>query len=100
MGCLGSKDRLTKEDMEFLKTHTRYDEATIKEWYKGFKVSFVFENVIRGMKCPNFHISFLLTINMPIRANLCNYPGSKKVNFSSKPSHQILYLTDLLSIRS
>lgn len=39
MGCLGSKDRLTKEDMEFLKTHTRYDEVTIKEWYKGFKVS-------------------------------------------------------------
>lgn len=41
MGCLGSKDRLTKEDMEFLKTHTRYDEATIKEWYKGFKVRFI-----------------------------------------------------------
>lgn len=40
MGCLGSKDKLTKEDMEFLKSHTRYDEATIKEWYKGFKVSF------------------------------------------------------------
>lgn len=39
MGCLGSKDRLTKEDMEFLKSHTRYDEVTIKEWYKGFKVS-------------------------------------------------------------
>uniref|UniRef100_A0A1B0BYZ0 EF-hand domain-containing protein n=1 Tax=Glossina palpalis gambiensis TaxID=67801 RepID=A0A1B0BYZ0_9MUSC len=37
MGCLNSKDRLTKEDMEFLKSHTRYDEATIKEWYKGFK---------------------------------------------------------------
>ncbi|XP_037822780.1 neuronal calcium sensor 2-like, partial [Lucilia sericata] len=37
MGCLSSKDRLTKEDMEFLKSHTRYDEATIKEWYKGFK---------------------------------------------------------------
>lgn len=41
MGCLGSKDRLTKEDMEFLKTHTRYDEATIKEWYKGFKVNII-----------------------------------------------------------
>lgn len=38
MGCLGSKDRLTKEDMDFLKSHTRYDEQTIKEWYKGFKV--------------------------------------------------------------
>lgn len=47
MGCLSSKDRLTKEDMEFLKTHTRYDEATIKEWYKGFKVS---TNITTPMK--------------------------------------------------
>lgn len=39
MGCFGSKDRLSKEDMDFLKSHTRYDETTIKEWYKGFKVS-------------------------------------------------------------
>lgn len=46
MGCLGSKDRLTKEDMEFLKTHTRYDEATIKEWYKGFKVCVHVENIL------------------------------------------------------
>lgn len=38
MGCFGSKDKLSKEDMDFLKTHTRYDETTIKEWYKGFKV--------------------------------------------------------------
>lgn len=42
MGCFGSKDKLSKEDMEFLKTHTRYDESTIKEWYKGFKVSINF----------------------------------------------------------
>lgn len=41
MGCFGSKDRLSKEDMDFLKSHTRYDETTIKEWYKGFKVRFV-----------------------------------------------------------
>lgn len=39
MGCFGSKDKLSNEDMDFLKSHTRYDEATIKEWYKGFKVS-------------------------------------------------------------
>ncbi|XP_076161214.1 neuronal calcium sensor 2 isoform X1 [Ptiloglossa arizonensis] len=37
MGCFGSKDKLSKEDMDFLKSHTRYDELTIKEWYKGFK---------------------------------------------------------------
>ncbi|XKL69611.1 hypothetical protein PGB90_007380 [Kerria lacca] len=37
MGCFGSKDKLPKEDMDFLKSHTRYDESTIKEWYKGFK---------------------------------------------------------------
>lgn len=39
MGCFVSKDKLTKEDMDFLKTHTSYDETTIKEWYKGFKVN-------------------------------------------------------------
>ncbi|CAG0879626.1 unnamed protein product [Darwinula stevensoni] len=37
MGCFGSKAKLSKEDVEFLKAHTRYDEATIKEWYKGFQ---------------------------------------------------------------
>lgn len=42
MGCFGSKDKLLKEDMDFLKSHTRYDESTIKEWYKGFKVSDIF----------------------------------------------------------
>lgn len=39
MGCFPSKDKLSKEDLDFLKAHTRYDEATIKEWYKGFKVN-------------------------------------------------------------
>lgn len=44
MGCFASKDKLSKEDMDFLKSHTRYDEATIKEWYKGFKVSITRDN--------------------------------------------------------
>lgn len=39
MGCLESKEKLSKEDMDYLKSNTRYDEPTIKEWYKGFKVS-------------------------------------------------------------
>ena len=37
MGQKGSKERLSKADMEFLKTSTRYDEDTIKEWYRGFR---------------------------------------------------------------
>lgn len=59
MGCLSSKDRLTKEDMEFLKSHTRYDEATIKEWYKGFKVNnflcfnMVIKSLLLQQDCPN-----------------------------------------------
>jgi len=28
---------LSKEDIYYLKTHTRYDEKEIKEWYRGFK---------------------------------------------------------------
>ena len=37
MGCIKSKQGLSQEDLDFLKSHTRYDENTIKEWYKGFK---------------------------------------------------------------
>ena len=36
MGARSSKTRLCKEDLEFLKEKTRYDESTITEWYKGF----------------------------------------------------------------
>jgi len=37
MGCTGSRAKLSEEDLLFLKTHTNYDEQTIKTWYKGFK---------------------------------------------------------------
>lgn len=37
MGGSSSKSKLSKEDVEFLKKHTNYDEVTIKEWHKGFK---------------------------------------------------------------
>ena len=41
MGCkvsmLASKDRLLKEDLEFLCNNTHYTQDTISEWYKGFK---------------------------------------------------------------
>merc|ERR1712127_464902 len=37
MGAKSSKDRLCKEDLDFLKSNTHYDEDTIQEWYKGFK---------------------------------------------------------------
>jgi len=36
MGAKSSKERLTREDLEFLKRNTHYDEGTITEWYKGF----------------------------------------------------------------
>jgi len=37
MGQKESKDRLSKQDLEMLKTSTRFDEDTIIEWYRGFK---------------------------------------------------------------
>ena len=38
MGNKSSKgDRLSKDDLDFLKANTHYDEGTIQEWYKGFK---------------------------------------------------------------
>merc|ERR1712168_853422 len=36
MGASGSKDRLSKGDMEFLMMNTRYDKKTIQEWHRGF----------------------------------------------------------------
>merc|ERR1712241_1517012 len=45
MGNKASKDRLSKEEIDFLKTNTHYDEDTINEWYKGFK-----------QDCPNGHL--------------------------------------------
>ncbi len=42
MGLKGSKPKLSKEDLEFLKKNTNFTEEQIKEWYKGFVVSFPF----------------------------------------------------------
>merc|ERR1712107_703440 len=48
MGNKSSKDRLSKEEIDFLKTNTHYDEDTINEWYKGFK-----------QDCPDGHLDSL-----------------------------------------
>ena len=37
MGSKASKERLSKEDLEFLARNTHYEEDTISEWYRGFK---------------------------------------------------------------
>ena len=39
MGCAKSKQgyRLTRDDLEFLKANTHYEESTIREWYKRFR---------------------------------------------------------------
>lgn len=37
----GKTPGLSQEDIEFLIKNTKYDEAEIKEWYKGFKVSII-----------------------------------------------------------
>ena len=40
MGCAKSKQgyRLTREDLEFLKSNTHYEETTIREWYKRYRI--------------------------------------------------------------
>lgn len=39
MGVGGSKrKRLSKDDLEFLKARTSYDDDTIKKWHKGFRI--------------------------------------------------------------
>ena len=63
MGCLGSKQKISKVDLEYLKKHTRYDEATIKEWFKGFRVSLSFFKLV--VFCFLF---FLHSLTHPLKA--------------------------------
>jgi len=35
--CMGSMQKLSKEDLQFLQASTHYDEATIMRWYEGFR---------------------------------------------------------------
>ena len=56
MGCIKSSQRLSAEDLDFLKAHTRYDENTIKEWYNGFK-----QDYPNGRLTP---VQFINTYNM------------------------------------
>ena len=37
MGAKASRDRICKEDLDFLILNTHYTAETITEWYKGFK---------------------------------------------------------------
>ena len=48
-----TKKGLTQKDLEFLKAHTRYDENTIKEWYKGFM-----------KECPNGRLTRVKFVDM------------------------------------
>jgi hypothetical protein len=75
MGCFGSKQKISKVDLEYLKKHTRYDEATIKEWFKGFRVSllcislslsffFYYAYAYPYIGCQQFkHVKFYLRLN-------------------------------------
>jgi hypothetical protein len=38
-GKTHKKIHLTQDDIDFLKSNTKYDEGEIREWYKGFKVN-------------------------------------------------------------
>uniref|UniRef100_A0A182TS64 Uncharacterized protein n=1 Tax=Anopheles melas TaxID=34690 RepID=A0A182TS64_9DIPT len=70
MGCLGSKDRLSKEDMDFLKSHTRYDESTIKEWYKGFKPHETLTDQSFVCLCNRSSLLCLITPGSAVRWNV------------------------------
>jgi Ca2+-binding EF-hand superfamily protein len=39
MGCVSSKKKLSKADLEFLQENTEFTKEQIIEWYEGFIVS-------------------------------------------------------------
>jgi len=39
MGCISSKKKLSKADLQFLQENTEFTKEQIMEWYEGFIVS-------------------------------------------------------------
>ena len=39
MGCVSSKKKLSKADLQFLQENTEFTKEQIVEWYEGFIVS-------------------------------------------------------------
>jgi len=39
MGCVSSKKKLSKADLDFLQENTEFTKEQIMEWYEGFIVS-------------------------------------------------------------
>jgi Ca2+-binding EF-hand superfamily protein len=39
MGCISTKKKLSKSDLEFLEENTEFTKDQIIEWYEGFIVS-------------------------------------------------------------
>ncbi|CAF1472386.1 unnamed protein product [Adineta ricciae] len=50
MGCVSSKKKLSKSDLEFLEENTEFTKDQIIEWYEGFIVS---TNQYGNLDCPN-----------------------------------------------
>ena len=71
MGASASKKKkLTKEDLDFLLGNTNFTKKQIKQWYKGFMVSFLTGKSISNMFCSRtiriaeIYISTLLEYTM------------------------------------
>lgn len=45
MGCMPSKKKLSKADLEFLQDNTEFTKDQIMEWYEGFIVSIIYVNI-------------------------------------------------------
>lgn len=51
MGMKSSKNKLPKEDLDFLTQNTKFSKNEIKDWYRGFMVS-LFQGYISSL----FHV--------------------------------------------
>jgi hypothetical protein len=67
MGCVSSKKKLSKSDLEFLEENTEFTKDQIVEWYEGFIVSRIpigerCKARRKNSKLPSFPMSFLFFI--------------------------------------
>jgi Ca2+-binding EF-hand superfamily protein len=63
MGCISSKKKLSKSDLEFLEENTEFTKDQIIEWYEGFIVSRSQNQICKKKKERSFPLTIYTSNN-------------------------------------
>ena len=69
MGCVSSKKKLSKADLEFLQDNTEFTKDQIIEWYEGFIVS-IFSQLLTFLHEQHYQNYFFFVFRQLINVSV------------------------------